>query len=404
MKQAAKLTLYSCFFLALVCASCSLSACAQIKKQSNSAGASQPLKSAQKPEEAAERIPQEPIGTKQGDIFLAYPRGENNNKIESASTFLVGTVPAGRTLSCNDTAINPNAQGFFCHVVKLNFGQNIFKLVLSGQESNPMEIKVERPAAPAALGAGTFNILPETLEPKEALGVSQGDIVQFAARATSGCQMSVQIGSHKIAMKAALGPKQKGKGPSVNLGLDTAFGVSFQRNPAALKDLYLGFYKIQPEDKWKQAVPVFILQQGKKTIKAKSKGSITVLQQPILLETTHSNTIVRVGPGADRLTPLPSGIRLVADGYKADWWRLELCPQHHAWIAKEDLQEDDDSAALPQSKVTTVNLGTDDYGARIAVPLNQRLPFHIEQDLGAKKLLLKIYGATASTDFVTSDL
>lgn len=347
-------------------------------------------------------IPQEPIGAKKGELLLVYPRGDNKNRIDAASTFLVGAVPPGRTLSCNGQDVRVNASGFFSHVVKLNYGKNDFTLVLSGQEQEPVSVSLERPAPPPALSESSFNILPESLEPKEANGVSAGDIVQFAARATPGCKMSVQFASHNIAMRPAV--SKQGKRTSVNLGLDTAFGVSFQRSPAALKDLYLGFYKVQAQDNFSNATPTFVLQKGSKQIKAKAKGTLTHVRQPSIMSSVHDDTIVRLNPGAARVTPLPAGVRFLCDGFRGDWWRLELSSGHHVWIAKSDLEAEDESAALPQSKITTVNMGSDPYGARVAIPLNQRLPYHIEQDLNSKKLVLQIYGATADTDFITTDL
>lgn len=382
----------------IVSAVFSLAACAQLSKPVSSArGAARPIA-----ETVQAPVPQEPVGLKKGAILLVYPRAENNNRIEAASTFIVGAVPPGRSLSCEGQTVQVNASGYFSHVIKLNYGLNRFTLILAGQEQEPLTVTVERPAPAATLSESSFNILPESLEPKEANGVSCGDLLQFAARATPGCKMSVQFAGHNIAMRPAV--LRQGKKTSINLGLDTAFGVSFQRSPSALKDLYLGFYKIQAQDAFANVAPVFVLQKGSKQIKAKAKGTLSVVHQPSIMSSLHDDTIVRLGPGAARLTPVPAGVRFLSDGYRGDWWRLELAAGHHVWIAKADLSAEDESNALPQSKITTVNMDTDPYGARIAIPLNQRLPYHIEQDLNSKKLLLHIYGATADTDFITTDL
>lgn len=391
------------FFLSTSFFMTAISACAQLSpKTANQAQrASSSLESTKKIA-LADPVPSEPIGKLKDGILLVYPRGENNNKIDASSTFLVGTLKDGRALTCNGQAVTVNADGYFAHVVKLNYGTNDFTLAIPGKEALGLKITVERPAPAAPLTESTFNILPESLEPKENIGVSTGDILQFAARATPGSQMSVLFGPHAIAMHPAL--TKQGKHPAVNLGLDTAFGVSFQRSPAAVKDLYLGFYKVQASDDWSRVSPTFVLKSGPKQIKAKAKGTLSTVKQPQLMQTAHSNCIVRLGPGAARTTPLPENVRMVADGFKGDWWRFELSSGKHCWINKEDVVADDDSTAFPQSRVSTINMGTDDYGATISVPLTQRLPFQIEQDLRGKKLLLHIFGATADTDFVTSDL
>jgi N-acetylmuramoyl-L-alanine amidase len=352
---------------------------------------------------AAEPVSAEPVGIKSGDILLAYPRGEDNNKIDSPSTFLIGAVPPGRKLICNGQAVSINTEGYFAHTVKLKHGKNNFSLTLSEQES-PLTFCVERPAQAACLSTGSFKILPASLEPHEDMGLRPQDIVQFAARATPGCQLSVRLAGRQIVLKPALRPGSKHTAASVNLGLATAFGVSFEPSAAAVKDLYLGFYRIQAEDHFQKAVPVFVLKKGKQTTKATARGSLSVVSQPQMLETAHANTIVRLGPGAARTTPLPQSVRMLADGFKGEWWRLELCPGRHVWINKEDMLPAEESTALPESKVSTVNLGSDSYGASLSIPLNQRLPYQIEQDIAGKKLKLTIFGATADTDFVTGDL
>lgn len=376
-------------------ASFSLTACAQLRSNKQESVKSGMPAAAP----AVAPIPQEPLGIKKGGILLVYPRGENNNKINAASTFIVGAVPPGRTLLCNGKSVYTNSEGFFGQAVKLNYGKNNFLLQLSGQEAEPMTVVVERPAPPATLSSTTFNILPESIEPKDDISVVAGDIIQFAARATPLSSMFVQVGARNIPMKPAV----QGKKASVNLGLATAFGVSFQHSPA-MKDLYLAYYKVQAQDNWNKLVPTFVLQKGKKQIKARAKGSLTLIRQPKLMQTAHNDTIVRLGPGAARITPLPEAVRLLCDGAKGEWLRLEYFPGKHVWINRNDLAVEEDSSALPQSRVSTINMDTDGYGARIAVPLNQRLPFQIEQDLAGKKLILRIFGATADTDFVTSDL
>lgn len=386
-----------------------LSACAQLRRASDADATqkSTPIAQAPKSTEQEQAVQPEPIGIKKGDILLAYPRGENNNKIDAPATFLIGSVTPGKRLLVDGQEIKVNAQGYFAHVVKLAFGKNEFALSVDGQaEDEGLKVSVERPAPPPVLATTTFNILPESLTPKEDMGVTAGDIIQFAARGTPGGIVTARFGGHTVALKPAVQKRKDGKS-TVNLGLATTFGVSFQRSPSALKDLYLGFYKVAPSDTFQNAEVTFNLQKspvkGAQSVQAKAKGKLSVVQQPILLSTSHKDTIVRLGPGEARTTPLPEGVRLMADGYLGQWWRLDLAPGKHVWIAKEDMTADDEINNPPLSKVSTVNLETDAYGARIAVPLNQKLPYQIEQDLPGGKLSLHIFGITSDTDFVTSD-
>ncbi|MBX9573732.1 MAG: N-acetylmuramoyl-L-alanine amidase [Candidatus Obscuribacterales bacterium] len=386
-----------------------LGACAQLKRGTETDDASKAKSISQVPasSEPEPVIPSEPVGIKKGDILLAYPRGENNNKIDAPATFLIGSVTAGKKLLLDGQEVKTNAQGYFAQVVKLAFGKNDFNLHVDGQgASDGLKVTVERPAPPPVLSTNSFNILPESLSPKEDIGVTAGDIIQIAARATPGCIVTAKFGGHTVALKPAVQKRKDGK-TTVNLGLATTFGVTFQRSPSALKDLYLGFYKVAPNDNFQNANVIFTLQKsaakGAQSIQAKAEGKVSVVQQPILLSTAHKDTIVRLGPGQARTTPLPEGVRLMADGYLGQWWRLDLAPGRHVWIAKEDMVADEEINNVPLSKVSTVNLETDSYGARVVVPLNQKLPYQIEQDLSGGKLSLHIFGITSDTDFVTSD-
>ncbi len=385
-----------------------LSACAQLNK-SEKAKEQRPASGLQLMSEQ-DRPAAEPVGLKKGDILVAYPRGENNNRIESASTFIIGQLRKGRILFCNSVPVKLNPDGYFAHTVRLNYGKNQFilksaptpdseKQAESSAGEEALMITIERPSPPAPLSPESFNILPESLQPKEAIGVQSGDLIQFSARATPGCLLSVQFAGHNLPLKAALAKNGKS---AVNLGLDTAFGVSYQRRQPALKDLYLAYYKVLPADNFDKVSPVFVLQKGKKLIRAKAKGTITVLKQPQLFKTAHDNCIVRVGPDAARVTPLAQDVRMISDGFKGDWRRFELSSQKHLWIAAADLAADEETA-LPRSKIKTINLASDKYGAKISIPLEQRLPYQIEQDLNARKLVLRVYGAQADTDYVTSD-
>ena len=385
-----------------------LSACAELRSNKDSDTNSQ-TKLSQHPKaaEPENMITEEPVGIRKGEILLSYPRGENSNKIDAPATFLIGTAAPGKRLLVNGEPVKTSAQGYFAHVVNLAYGKNEFTLSVDGQTAaDGLKVLVERPAPPAVLPVSTFNLVPESLTPKEDIGVTTGDIIQFSARATPGAIVTAKFGGHTVALKPAVQKRKDGK-TTVNLGLATTFGVAFQRSPSALKDLYLGFYKIAPSDNFQNADITFALQksaaQGTQKIQAKAAGKVTVVQQPILLATAHKDTIVRMGPGEARTTPLPEGVRLMADGYLGQWWRLDLAPGRHVWIAKEDMVADEDVNNVPLSKVTTVNLQSDAYGARIAVPMNQRLPFQIEQDLAGSKLSLHIFGITSDTDFVTSD-
>jgi len=80
-----------------------------------------------------------------------------------------------------------------------------------------------------------------------------------------------------------------------------------------------------------------------------------------------------------------------------------MAPGKHLWIEKDVLSKETDSGTPPTANVRTINIENEEgNGGRVVVPLNQRLPYEVKQELGPNnKLTLKVYGATADTDWVT---
>ncbi|MGH9551254.1 MAG: N-acetylmuramoyl-L-alanine amidase family protein, partial [Terriglobales bacterium] len=312
-----------------------------------------------------------------------------------------------------------NAKGYFAHVIPLQPGPNKVVLVETDAPSEHVELTVNRERAVVPISAGTFKLALETCQPHEEMGVTAGDIVKLSVRATPGSDVRVQLGKRVVELRPAIAVKEavnasrhkrrkkSGKPPlpaNVNVGLDAAYGKVFQRWPESGPDLYLGFYKVAADDNWRQLTPRFVLNHGGRSTSADSPARLSTIQQPLLAQTRHDYTTVRVGPGLGRVTPLPEGVRLMVDGWQGEQMRCLYSATKHVWIPREDLvfeAPDGESGPPPQSVVRTINILSDQYGADIVIPLNQRLPFQIEQHLKPGSLTMLVYGATADTDWVT---
>lgn len=336
----------------------------------------------------------EPLGVEKNGIRVVYPHDQS--RIAAPSTFINGAVAPGSSLTVNGEAVRVNPQGFFSHVVPLKVGTNPFTLVKDGDSSATFSFSVTRPAPPKPVPASPAQILKSSLEPKQDIGAQTGDLIQFAMRGSPGSAAFVKIGNRTVKLSAA------GTG-KVNVGLDTTFGVQFQRSPAGVKDFYTGFYRVAATDNWMKIRPEFILTKGAVTVREKAPATITILSQPYVATTTEDDTIVRVGPGAGRTTPWAQGVRALVDGFVGNSYRLEVAPGKHLWIEKEALAIEQVAGEPPTANVRTINIENEgNGGARIVVPLNQRLPYEVRQEVGpGNKLILKIYGATADTDWIT---
>lgn len=332
-------------------------------------------------------------GVVRNGIRVAYPHDKSD--INAPSTFIVGAIDPPATLSINGTTIPVNQQGYFAHVVPLTIGENRFTLVKNGDASQSFALSVKRPSPPAPVPADPAQIMKSSIEPKQDLGVEPGDIIQLAMRGSPGSSAQVRLGGRVIQLAPA--------GSKVNAGLDTAFGVSYQRSPAKINDMYSGFYRVTSGDTWQGETPVFVLTKNGVTVTESAPSRVSVLQQPLLCSTVTEDTVVRVGPGAGRTTPWPTGVRVLVDGFVGDNYRCEVAPGKHLWIDKKDLSVPEDGGMAPRANVRTINIENEgSSGARVIIPLTQRLPFELKQDINpVNRLQLKLYGATADTDWVT---
>lgn len=366
-----------------------------------------------------------------GPIRVVYPR--NGSQIAASSTFLIGCCTEGTALTCNDLPVKVNSKGFFAHVVKLTRGKNTFLLKLDTGATR--EISVEREGSAPTMSPDRLAFAPTTATPGEDRGVATGDLIEFKVKATPGCAVSVQLGSSQVVMYPPLQavskirrgrvPAKSAKGKAgakggtaaksqstevklsaaavnVNPGLDAAFGKMFQRYASAPRDLYVGFYRIQSTDRFNNVTPIFVLSRAGSTITTKGKGRITTVDQPLVAQTLSPKTIVRLGPGAARTTPLFNGVRVLVDGWYGKHMRCLYCPGRHVWIERQELAFENEanfSTPPPNTVARTINIESDAYGESVVVPLNQRLPYQIEQQLNPNRLVLRIFGVTADTDW-----
>lgn len=310
----------------------------------------------------------------QSPLRIVYPK--DGASIEAPSTFVIGNTTPGNQVSVNAQPITVNAQGFFAGVIKLKQGLNSFSLK-SGDATQ--ELKVKRPEPRKSIDPSNWTIDEKSAEPKESLGLTPGDVVTFKIRATPGSQVSVLLENKVIALQAKA---------SGDVKID--YGKIISKTPPG-GDVYVGYYKIQPQDQFQGARPKFSVKKDGKELNCILPGALSVVLQPRLAETVHDQTIVRAGPGQARLTPLPAGIKLVVDGYKGKDIRLKWAENKHVFIEAKDLRFSMEPQAVsgqyPSSAVKSVNIEQDSYGDKVIVPLTERLPFEIEQFLKPNKLI-----------------
>lgn len=344
------------------------------------------------PKVAVAQIPEEKIINEEG-LIVVYPRG--TAEIDAPSTFLIGSTRPGTTLSVNGLPVRLNADGYFAHVVPLSYGINKFVFSRSADDTKKVTLTVTRKSPAKTLPEIPARIEAGSLKPAEDLGLSPGDLVEFSVRATPKSLVVAHLGTRSVKLSAA--------NPRINQGQNTTYGMTNQIHNAP--DLYTGFYRLQADDHFRDLKPKIVVSKGNGRLEAISDHKISVVDQPRLAHTLHDDTIVRFGPSLSRTTPLTNGVRLLVDGWTGKNMRCLLAPGKHVFIASEDLEFEPEGSMPPFSAVRTINVSSDAQSSnaqdsRVVVPLSQRLPYQIEQSLSPNKLTLKIFGATADTDWI----
>ena len=361
-------------------------------------------------------------------IRVVYPTAE---KIDASSSFIVGCCQPGDTLTCNGDPVRLSKEGFFAHVVPLKPGDNKFTLVESGSVSATIEVHASRSVEPPPIPPGKLLLQKETLQPSQDTAVMLGDTIHFSVRATPGAEVTVDLGDKTINLRTVERPvasrpqvskKTHGSAKAtplgtkitVNGGLSVAYGKSFQRSSHERNDTYFGFYKINSDDDWREIHAKVTARINGKAVSCQSKASFSVMRGPLLAETVHDDTIVRVGPNASRTTPLVKDIRLLVDGWQGDQIRCIYATNKHFWIAREDLSWENLQSTpsadkrfsgtpgpAPSAVARAINVVDDEFGSFISLPLSQRLPYQVVQSVKPNTLTLKVFGVTADTDWVS---
>ncbi len=378
-------------------------------------------------------------------IKIAWPPAPPS-KIEAPASFIVGAIRAGDALTCNGEAVRVNDKGFFAHVIPLKPGSNRFDLVETGFTNTSRHLDVLRESEPEILSRDILTIAPDSIQPSQEMAVVPGDFIQFSLRATPGASVNVLLDKASVPLRTLDQPRQNlskhhtrisgratksqtkvkgviaGSAPGttgettantkidLDLGLSVAYGKAFQRFGHNRPDVYYGFYRVGPNETWSEVVPKVTARLNGKTVVCSFSRGIRLLRDPLIAETAHDDTIVRVGPNTSRTTPLAQGVRLLVDGWQGDQMRCLYAPGKHVWIGRADLiwengestrQERGVPGPAPAATAKTINIGNDDYGSYVAIPLTQRLPYQVVQTLKPNALVLKIFGVTGDTDWIS---
>ena len=320
-------------------------------------------------------------------LKIVYPI--NNHTTTSSQIFLIGSAPSNGQVLINGQPIRRNKSGNFSPSFPLTVGANSFVIEYKdpkNADSTKNTIAVTRefnqPKIPTTLEFG-----PDSLYPQTSVARLPGETVCFEAIAPLGSTVIARLGQSEIPLVAAQ-TNAIALNSSVLTGrTDTQTFEGRQRGCGIVSTSGTPSYEMV----W----------QGQR-FKQSPKGSIEILnpQKLITVEVTAPFGTSRTGSSTDfaRLTPVPQGTRAQITGEEGLWWRMDYGAGNQVWIKKAETREIGRSSVPVRSILRGVNSKVLADWTEIRFPLEQRVPFSLNQ--GDRTLTLTLHHTVSQSDIL----
>ena len=320
------------------------------------------------------------------------------------STFIFGNVkPANAQLSINGFPVPLHSNGAFLAFLPLQPRTEGEEFVFHCQAivnqdtvllDWPVQLSLPpKPFSPDTLAADSF-------QPQQLWILQPGDMLEVSFRGTPGCQAYFHLGD------LAEWIQMQEKSHQAQLYWGTAvFGNHPDVDTIEASGIYTGVYIIQPGDTaTNQPIYCRLIHPNGQSLDF-AYGDISIDHSPVpkVAELSTETTVLRTGPNGVYYLFLPPGTKLHLTGRRGDFWRAKLSNSEDAWIADGDFRWLPSGTLLPRSIVSTVRTENRGCFTRVHIPLQQRLPFHVEQSVDPAELRLRIWGATAATNWIRHD-
>ncbi len=344
-------------------------------------------------------------------ILVVYPR-EGAQIGASDSTFIFGSVTPKSKLAINGFKVKVHPNGAFLAFLPLVSGDFVFELKAENKAGvSDKRLKVKVPPAILPVPEDSFCIVKNSIQPKQDLILSAGDILETGFRGTPGCQASFSIDGLVQNVPMIESVQSITTFPPEHAG-----GEERSQRSSPVRGTYTGIYMVRDPDKIEEAKILFKLvkRMGEDSvyIAESSPGKIAIKddQAPQVVEFVGSSIVARSGPKLGyTLLYQPPGIRAVATGKKGEWVRLRLAPGENAWVRQDSIKYLPPGTPIPKSILTTIQTKKIDEKTQVVLFLSSvsmtgaKLPFRVEQHTDPSALFLTVYGLTSNTDWIRYD-
>lgn len=344
-------------------------------------------------------------------IKVIYPH--KNQIVRAAdSTFILGNVTPGSKLHINKYRVPVHPTGGFIAFLPIEQGE--FTFILKAENKNgktELEWPVTIPEPYKTVPADSFAILNEYMFPKVYQELTAGDLLEMSFRGTPDYKAEYMIEG----LTAWTEMYERSQSLRV-LGSETVFGSENQQDTILGSGIYRAGLYMPADSVIDSATIIYRLcrpsvdnptdttQFECLVDTARGKLSVKRHKYPQVVEMIDSVQTIRHGPRKGYLSIFqPKGVRFMADGKYNNYIRLKLAPGQPAWVPDSSIEFLAPGTPAPYSEIAYIRTFALERAARVAVYLNQKLPFRIEQDPERREISLLIYYATSDTDWIRYD-
>jgi len=332
-------------------------------------------------------------------LKFIYPR-ENQTVTAVDSAFVIGNVPPGSRLWINGIPVSVYENGAFLAFLPVSSGPFIFQgVALMGEDTLKAERRITVPERLHTWPLDSLGLDSSFVMPRDSVWAIPGDVVEVSFKGTPGCQAFFDIDG------IAWGLPMAERRPSMDYVTGDAVFGDLEVDTAFVQGIYTGLYQVQPWDYGKTASIGFHLKSGEDSVHMTAPGPLTVINSPIprMGILTAETVIARPAPGQAYTWFLPKGVRVRIAGRHGSWVRTLLGGVQEAWIPEGSYKLLPAGTPLPREIVRVVRKEFLGDKTRISIPLQNRIPFHIQQSVDPPALRLTLYGVWSDTDWIPGD-
>ncbi|MDQ6781665.1 MAG: N-acetylmuramoyl-L-alanine amidase, partial [Candidatus Eremiobacteraeota bacterium] len=343
-------------------------------------------------------------------LAVQYP-SEHAHLPYVTRSFIFGAAPRGATLSVNGARAFVAPSGGWIAFVPFSpgsFALNVVADVAASHSSLRMTrtVLVDEPpqttrATPATIDAAA------AAQPQVDQQLEAGDAVRLFVKASVGARVSATLdpGGPTVTLLetsvAALNPSDKERA----LGDAVAAGDN-------IGGLYEGALRVPASGTGPWHVTYAVSASDGTSQKTTARGTIALASADAhrvgtIILADHAKDIdarpygiVESEPNGGWLFFPPAGTPFEITGASGDYFRVALGSAQQGWIDKQSLNLQPAGTLPPRAQVEDIAIRDGVRSSSVSIHLSARVPFRISESSDQPALRIRMYGASASTDFI----